>query len=505
MPEKTQVDDRFIRMHPELFQKQIILAAIKSYQFYRKMRGKLCPYEESRKSRRPDFQGLEYNRIFGMVADFWDSHEPMLVQTQDYFMRYPDLEEILRSEIEHNRMTQPDAAALGKMIEEDMELYEFSPEVLSRLDRHPMLNVWLSKRAATNLIEFSFNQRMIKPMSIADLKIMVAAAEATMTDSSSRLVRGADLMFGLSSGAIPFDTDIEGVNRMTGGGLRARTTTLVAGINGGGKTILAMQWAKHFALRGANVVVFTTEQPPEQLITRMICNHLQVGFERFTQTASTTDEISMRDRRSSLQQFTLIPEDVLSENYDKIVDFYQKIHPRLYFVDWSEAPMAVYKDFDAELAAIEATGWDPDVVIFDWIGGGIDNVRGTGNGKQLDIRILYKEAIETIIAHGKRTRRVMIAMAQLNKTNVGPKKKAVMMADLAECKSMTDNVAQFIGISALRQNSDSTDVGDAAKPTLLLRQYLNLDKARFGPGGLVPVDANFRIQAFRGAGGMKRL
>lgn len=59
MPKKTQVDDRFIRMHPELFQKQIILAAIKSYQFYRKMKERLCPYEESRQSRRPDFQGLE--------------------------------------------------------------------------------------------------------------------------------------------------------------------------------------------------------------------------------------------------------------------------------------------------------------------------------------------------------------------------------------------------------------------------------------------------------------
>ena len=204
----------------------------------------------------------------------------------------------------------------------------------------------------------------------------------------------------------------------------------------------------------------------------------------------------MRDRRSALHTSNMIPDDVLADHHPQIVQFYQDIWPRILFVDWSQAPMAVYKDFDAEMDRIAATGWDPDVVIFDWIGGGIDNVRGSGGGKQLDIRILYKEAIETIISHGKRTNRVMIAMAQLNKKEVGPSKKAVLMQDLAECKAMTDNVTNFVGISALRNKMDSTTEFSELKQTLLLKQYLNLDKSRFGPGGLVPVEAHFRIQAF---------
>jgi len=68
---------------------------------------------------------------------------------------------------------------LGKIMEEDMELYEFSPEVLSRLHLHPMLNIWLSKRAATNLVEFAFNQRMIKPMSLEDLQRQMDATRAS--------------------------------------------------------------------------------------------------------------------------------------------------------------------------------------------------------------------------------------------------------------------------------------------------------------------------------------
>lgn len=489
MPDNITVDDRFMRMHPKYFQKSILLAAIKSYQFYRQVRDKLCPFEEARKSRRPDFQGLEFNRVYGMVADYWNMVEPQLIQTQDYGLRYPDLEELLRSEIEHGRMTQSDAAAFGQSMQQDMELFEFAPEVFSRLHLNPMFSRWLEKRATANLIEFAFNQRMIKPLSLDELSRLASAASASITGDTNRIVRGADLIFSSTSATLPFPTDIEGVNRATAGGLRPLTTTLVAGINGSGKTILAMQWAKHYAMLGANVVVFTTEQPPDQLITRILCNHLQIDFARFT-GAAAYPTLPISERRRTSVTTPVIPPDVMAEFEPKILEFCQNVWNRLYFVDWSATSKAVYKDFDAEMDRITATGWDPDVVIFDWIGGGIANFRGSA----LDNRLLYKEAIETIINHGKRTRRVMIAMAQLNKTSVGPKKKAVVMADLAECKSMTDNVAQFIGISSLKPSA-LTDSSARA-----INQFFNLDKARFGPGGLVPVEAIFRFQCFRYAG-----
>lgn len=496
MPEKYEVTDRSLRMHPHLFQKTVLLAAIRSRNFYRHMKTKLCPHEEARKSRRPDFQSLEFNKIYGLVADYWDMMESTLDPARDYQMGFNDVEEMLLSEVNHSRMSQEDALALSKAMEIDMQLFEFSQDALARMHQNPILLGWLQKRAAANTIELAFNRRMIKAMSLDELIQHATAIKATLVGDSNKLVRGADLIFGTTGSSLPFPTDIPLVNEATAGGLRPKTTTLVAGINGGGKTILAMQWAKHFALSGANVVIFTTEQPPDQLIARMICNHLQVGFDRFTKVGATST-LPLHERRTSMQQFSIVPEDVMHEHYDKIVEFYNLIWPRLFFVDWSASSMAVYKDFDAEMERIVATGWDPDVVIFDWIGGGIDSPRGEKGGGALDIRLLYKEAIETIISHGKRTSRVMIAMAQLNKKDVGPSKKAVVMSDLAECKSMTDNVTAFVGISALREKSDSTKDENRLKPTLLLKQYLNLDKSRFGTGGMVPVEAAFRIQAFR--------
>jgi KaiC/GvpD/RAD55 family RecA-like ATPase len=493
MSEKYQVTDRFLRLHPHLFQKTLVLAAIRSRKFYLQMKTRLCPVEEVRQGRRPDFHSLEFNKIYGLIADYWDMMEPTLNPDQDYQMGFNDVEEMLLSEINGSRLTTADAEKLSDSMKVDMELFEFTPDALARMHLNPLIDGWLQKRAATNLIELAFNRRAIKPMTLDELVQHANAVQASLVGDSRKVVRGADLIFGTNVSNIPFFTDLPLVNDATGGGLRPKTTTLVAGINGGGKTILAMQWAKHYALNGANVVVFTTEQPPDQLITRMICNHLQIGFERFT-NVGVTSTMPLGERRHSLQKFSVLPEDVLREHYDKIVEFYHQIWPRLFFVDWSSAPMAVYKDFEAEMARIVATGWDPDVVIFDWIGGGIDNPRDVSS---MDIRLLYKEAIETLIAHGKRTSRVMIAMAQLNKTNVGPQKKAVMMSDLAECKSMTDNVTVFVGISALREKPDSTKDENRLKSTLLLKQYLNLDKSRFGIGGLVPVEAAFRIQAFR--------
>lgn len=498
MPAQNQINDRFLRLHPEAFQKAVLLGVLRSFKFYQSVKEKLCPFEPARQSRRPDFQQPDYNKLYNLAADYWEQWGPSLAPEQDYSISLPDMEMLLSSEMNNGRLQQAEAIAIFDMLKADANLFEFDPDTLKKLPNNPMLNLWLDRRAATNIIEFAFNQRLIRQPTLAELKALVDHSQNRLAGGDNRVVRAADLMFGFSRGGIPFNTDIPNVNKVMGGGMYPGSTTLVAGINGGGKTILAMQWAKHFAMSGANVVVFTTEQPPHQLLLRAICNHLEIDFSEFTAMTPEMEQTPFSERRRMVIDRPYLSPHIQHAKAEAIYAFYTAIYPRLFFVDWSGSNLSVYGEFESTMNQLsEITGLDFDVVVFDWIGGGLNNSRETDGGVKLELRELYKQAIETLINHGKRTNRVMIAMAQVNKTMVGPKKQAVVMADLAECKSMTDNVTNFIGISALRIK-DSTGDSDGAKPTLQLKQYLNLDKARMGPGGLVPVEARFRHQRFAG-------
>lgn len=181
MPEKVQVNEQFTRRHPELFQKTILLATIRSRNFYRHMKTRLCPFDEARKCRRPDFQSLEFNKLYRMVADYWDMMEPTLDPGRDYQMSFNDVEEMLRSEMLGSRISQEEAVKLSDMLRDDLNLYEFTPDALTRMHQHPLLSTWLEQRATTNMIELAFNQRMFKVMSLEDVQRQLDATRASLS------------------------------------------------------------------------------------------------------------------------------------------------------------------------------------------------------------------------------------------------------------------------------------------------------------------------------------
>ena len=99
-----------------------------------------------------------------------------------------------------------------------------------------------------------------------------------------------------------------------------------------------------------------------------------------------------------------------------------------------------------------------------------------------------------MINHGKRHQRIMIMAAQLDKTLVTPKKSYVDMSMLSECKTMTNNLTNFIGITALH---DSGQVSNGVHSIMHRRQNLCVSKATRGlTGMIVPVDADFQFQRF---------
>lgn len=88
--------------------------------------------------------------------------------------------------------------------------------------------------------------------------------ETTAAESLARLQSG-DLQPGvtLGTGFDPLDSALEG-------GLRSRTLTLIGGLPGIGKTILALQWARTLARDGNSVVFISYEHDDTALLNRLL-------------------------------------------------------------------------------------------------------------------------------------------------------------------------------------------------------------------------------------------
>ena len=71
-------------------------------------------------------------------------------------------------------------------------------------------------------------------------------------------------------------TGFDPLDRVLGGGVRPGNLAMLAGEPGAGKTIATLQWARHMALSGREVVYVCYEHDAAVLLGRLLC--LEVGF-----------------------------------------------------------------------------------------------------------------------------------------------------------------------------------------------------------------------------------
>lgn len=94
----------------------------------------------------------------------------------------------------------------------------------------------------------------------------------------------------------PLPTGFSPLDAVLGGGLRPGTLTLLAGKPGQGKTIAALQWARHLAVAGAAVVFASYEHDGPSLVARLLGLELaEAGAE-----AGLDDQLRMEALRERL-------------------------------------------------------------------------------------------------------------------------------------------------------------------------------------------------------------
>ncbi len=474
----------------DILEHLVLLSVIKSWQFYNSIKTRLCPRLPDGRSFRPDFTRADFNHIYSFAAQFWESVSRAPI-VGDMSIKADLMELIFSKKVGQNTIMAEDANNIVLWLKEDLATIDIEPEILRTLPDNPLFLKWLEERAIDYEHRRISAQALGRAATVQDFQESLKSVQQSIQPPSSRVVHPTSVFYSNMRFLPPLPTRLTKLNDLLGGGVRHRDTTIVGAISGGGKTILAMQFALDFILNSHNTIVLTTEQPPWQLLMRAISNHLSLEYETFT----TRIERATRSSQMAQVDLPYLPDECWNtqDRWDAMKMLTDQADKHLRFLDWSEGGLSLEKDFDAGIDQLlgKFPGWAAEVIIVDWIGGGLKHTGDQGDR----LRHFYKAAGETIVNHGKRTGRIMFGMVQLNKTMVKASTKYISMNCMAECKSLADNAANFIAPTALRDDEGRTD-DDITGVRMRPFQFMCADKTRHGPTGSTKVLAEFQFQRF---------
>ncbi len=110
-------------------------------------------------------------------------------------------------------------------------------------------------------------------MTVTDVAALAAQSD---TGTVADLVLGLEHQAGNSPSprAVAFPTGFDPLDNVLSGGVRAHDLALIGGMPGVGKTIAALQWARHMAIRGDNAIYACYEHDASTLLARLFCLEL---------------------------------------------------------------------------------------------------------------------------------------------------------------------------------------------------------------------------------------
>lgn len=475
---------RQLNTNPTGIERWILLGVVRSAKFYRSIRKNVCARQADGRLRQ-DFLTPRYNSLYAVADRFWRLLDR---QSLDQDMEVPRhlMETMLQDDLELGKL---DAEEHALLIEEFNQFFYASAQVHPLLIKALMepLKVWLSMRMATLAVNAAHLDGMTSQLSISKLVKTVGEFSKASSMEGQRVVSMQSTLDGRRTFYRRISSGITGLDLNLGGGYGRGEVALVAGANGSGKTVFGCQEAVEFARQGLKVGYFTTEQPPLDLTFRMLSNFTGVELRHLTNRA----EMKELSRRDAVELANLPP--LFQTDADAaagLAVFREEIMPNIEFMDWADGTAPVVQDaFDSAMEALtERFGQLPDVVIFDWLGGAIER----GKDKE-HLRHHYYDAMNYIVNYTKaHPSMTTIVMAQIDKAKA-EKAPVILMVHLAECKSLSDNITVFIGISSIKATRTEDGITLQAPAAI---QTLNVDKARSGPQGSIRVLRLFERQKF---------
>lgn len=464
---------------PLSYERFLVLGMIQSQTFFRTVRAYLCPRDQKSGLHRHDFVTKRFNHLFPILAAYWGIWENLVAPSG---VPKKVLADMVIDAANQGRIPMDVAQELTQDIEIDFFVTPLGEEFL-RAIQGDAFAYWLDLRIAQTAIDQIYQRSRAMTVTLDNLDQHMVKMKQGRANVQSRAVQGN----GLLRSKMLFRPRIKAVSmprlmQVLGGGFAQRETTMIAGTNGGGKTVMACQLTRDFIIQGYKVAYVTTEQIPMDLTARIVSNHMNVRFEHFTQRPEIMAAIK---DTSQTYEIAALPEFLWTDpTYSQQMLTFEQQFANVVFIDWSKGQgLSAQANFIPEMEKLQASGFEPDAIIFDWIGGGLDQARR----RDVDLRHLYQETADFLIDYGKTKEKIMILMAQFDKVkatnNIRPR-----MADLSECKTMSNNVTNFIGITSLLEKGDTTE------QVFRIKQHLFAEKTRNGEGGLIPFQRDYHVQ-----------
>jgi hypothetical protein len=461
-----------VNQNPQTFERQLIRCFLHSIRFYRQHRDFVCPFDEENSRWRNDFHIPRYNKLYQLIDSYWRQYDDSVLD-DDSGIPADQIEAMVVDQGNTGALDLTMAQELVTEIQEDFYRSTPAPALYQAIG--PGVGYWLDLRVSKHLINKLSMSSQMGFLTLKDIEERVSEFKnKALIDRGGNIQGAREIAFGRTRYAPRIPCGLQAFNDALGGGFGFGETSLIAAANGCGKTVLASQLTYDFAYLGYRVALITTEQPPIDYIHRIISNVCNIEISEFINRKDF-------DRSTNLQgaEIDNIPAYLLEDPTvgPKIHAAIETMHNNVYCADWSQGQgFSILGNLENELESLTSVGWHPDIIIFDWIGGGLDKVTNKDH-----LRLYYQEAADYLVNHGKKFQRAIIAFAQLDKS-AALNKEATSSRMLSECKTMTNNMTNFVGLSALFQTEGNPMSG--TKQILGLRQFFNVEKARKGPGGL---------------------
>ena len=480
---------------PDLLECELIFGVARFYKFYLAVRDVICLYDPETQTFRQDFSVVRYNVLYRAVDAFYRHINSQTEVPDDLGISNSQLSGYLNRWASQHGI--PEEIVL-ELQQEITQMAEFSASLtydsLTALSESAAFAGWLKTRLVNQAMVTFDQQKRVGLLTMDNLQQAVKRiSSAALSTRSDLVINGASFVHGsrmvmpcAALNCFPLLT------KALGGGFYWGEATMIAGVNASGKSILAMQMADDFATTGYRTVVFTTERRPDELFMRCVSNRLEINLKQLTDTTGDTNPVA-----ATIQP--LIPDWVWQNPVwaKELLKMDQIYRDNLLFIDWAQGQGEhVTGHFDTTMKRIGRSGWIPQIVIFDWIGGGLDAIQNFDR-----IRHCYQAAADHLINYAKRTGCIVIMCAQLDKAKVTGRTQYVDTGMLAESKGMTNGLANFIGITSMMEKGRP---GEFCKSVVLKDQNLCLAKTMHERSGqIVRVRTTFEFQRFEEINGSR--